>query len=97
MDPTIVDPAGWLLIENTISKLAVFVVLMIIGAFSMLLGRGVIPSLVLTGELVESYTLQRRALLVLGLISFILAIVQIARVVIQLLEILNPLYPRFGF
>jgi len=97
MDPNIVDPAGWALIENTISKLAIFVVLMIIGAFSMLLGRGVIPSLVLTGDLAESYAFERRALLVVGLVAFILAIVQLARVVIQLLEILNPLYPRFGF
>lgn len=97
MDPYIVDPAGWALIGNTISKLAIFVVLMIIGAFSMLLGRGVIPSLVLTGDLADGYTLQRRALLVVGLVAFILAIVQLARVVIQLLEILNPLYPRFGF
>ncbi len=97
MDPNIVDPAGWVLIGNTISKLAIFVVLMIIGAFAMLLGRGVIPSLVLTGDLSDGYTPQRRALLVIGLVSFVLAIVQIARVVIQLLEILNPLYPRFGF
>jgi hypothetical protein len=97
MDPNIVDPAGWTFIQNTITKLAIFVVLMIIGAFAMLLGRGVIPSLVLTGELTESYALQRRALLVLGLVAFVLAIIQVARVVVQLLAILNPLYPRFGF
>ncbi len=97
MDPNIVDPAGWALIGNAIAKLAIFVVLMIIGAFCMLLGRGVIPSLVLTGDVAQGYALQRRALLVLGLASFILAIVQFARVVIQLLGILNPLFPRFGF
>ncbi len=97
MDPNIVDPAGWALIENTIAKLAIFVVFMIIGAFSMLLGRGVLPSLVLTGDVASGYALQRRALMVLGIVSFILAIVQFVRVVIQLLAILNPLFSRFGF
>ncbi len=97
MDPNIVDPAGWALIQNTIGKLAIFVVLMIIGAFSMLLGRGVIPSLALTGDVAEGYALQRRVLLFLGIVAFVLAIVQFARVVVQLLAILNPLFPRFGF
>ncbi len=97
MDPNTIDPAGWGLIVNTIGKLTIFVVLMIIGAFSMLLGRGVLPSLVLTGEVTDGYALQRRALIVLGLVSFVLAVVQLARVVIQLLDILNPLFPRFGF
>lgn len=97
MDPNIVDPAGWALIQNTIAKLTVFVVLMIIGAFAMLLGRGVIPSLVLTADVAEAYTFQRRALLVVGVVAFVLAVVEVARVVIQLLEILNPLFPRFGF
>lgn len=97
MDPNIVDPAGWAFIENTIAKLAIFVVFMVIGAFCMLLGRGVLPSLVLTGDVTDGYVLQRRALVVLGIVSFILAVVQLARVIIQLLAILNPLYPRFGF
>ncbi len=97
MDPNAIDPAGWGVIVNAVDKLAIFVVLMIIGAFSMLLGRGVLPSLALTGEVAGSYALQRRALMILGIVSFLLAIVQFARVVIQLLAILNPLFPRFGF
>ena len=97
MDPNIVNTAGWDLIANTIAKLSVFVVLMIIGAFSMLLARGVIPSLLLTEELADTFTVHRRALHVVGIAAFALAIVQLARVVGQLLAILTPLFPRFGF
>jgi hypothetical protein len=97
MDPNIVNLAGWQLIDNTVAKLTVFVVLVIIGAFSMLLSRGIIPSLLLTGELSGSYRMERQALLVVGLLAFLLAIIQLARVIGQLLAILGPFYPRFGF
>jgi hypothetical protein len=97
MEPAILDKAGWDLIGNTIGKLTVFTVLMIIGAFSMLLSRIVLPSLALTGELAKPFHLQRQILLGVGILAFLLAIVQLARVVDQTLTILHALYPRFLF
>jgi hypothetical protein len=97
MDPNIVNLAGWQLIDNTVAKLAVFVVLVIIGAFAMLLSRAIIPSLLLTGELTEQYRVQRQALTVVGIVALALAIFQLVRVIGQVIAILAPYYPRFGF
>ncbi len=97
MEQAILNTAGWDLIGNTIGKLTVFTVLMIIGAFSMLVSRVVLPSLTLTGEITRPFRLQRQILLGVGVLAFLLAIVQLARVVGQALTILNAIYPRFLF
>ncbi len=97
MDPLVLDAAGWAQIGAIINKLTVFVVLMVLGAFSALLSRAVIPSLVTTHEAVAVFGPHRRALSVLSLISFGLAIVQFVRVAIDLVAFLQPYYPRFGF
>ncbi len=97
MDPMVLDAAGWAQIGAVINKLTVFVALMILGAFSALLSRAVIPSLVTTHEAVAGYGLHRRILTVLAIISFVLAIVQFVRVAIDVVAVLQPFYPRFGF
>jgi hypothetical protein len=97
VEQAILDKAGWDLVANTINKLTVFTVLMIIGAFSMLISRIVLPSLTLTGELSRPFRPQRQVLLAVGLLSFLLAVVQLARVVDQSLTILHAIYPRFLF
>ncbi len=93
----ILDAAGWAQVGNLIAKLVIFVVFMVLGAFSLLLGRAVLPSLVLTNQIAAEFALHRRVLIVLGVISFALAIVEFARAVVQILAILQPFYPRFGF
>jgi hypothetical protein len=97
MQPNILDAASWNMIASVIGKLTVFVVLMVLGAFSMLLSRAVLPSLIATHQLVESYAVQRRVLIAAGLVSFALAIVQLARVVDQVIAILDPFFPRWVF
>ncbi len=97
MDPNVLDAAGWAEVGNLVAKLVFFVVLMVLGAFSLLLGRAVLPSLLLTHEVVAQFAVHRRVLIVLSLISFALAIVEFARAVVQILAILQPFYPRYGF
>ena len=97
MDPNVINQAGWQLIDNTIAKLTIFVVLIVIGAFSMMLSRAILPSLFITGDISESYRPQRQVLLGVGVVAFLLAIFQLIRVIGQVIDILTPFYPRFGF
>ena len=97
MDPGILDATGWALIDALVVKLAVFTVLMILGAFTMLLSRGIIPSLVDSHHLGDGFSGYRRILVVTGVVAFALAAIQLYRIVGSVLEILNPYYPRFGF
>ncbi len=97
MQPMLLDATGWAMISVIIGKLTVFVVLMIIGAFSILLSRAVVPSLVATFTLADQYLGYRRALVVVAVIAFVLAIVQFVWIVVSVVAFLQPFYPRFGF
>ncbi len=97
MDPQVLDPVGWSMIAGVIERLTVFVVLMILSAFSLLLSRAVLPSLVTTHQLTDGYLGYRRVLAVVGVVGFILAIIQLVRIVGSIIAVLQPYYPRWGF
>jgi hypothetical protein len=97
MQPNVLDAAGWAMIGGVITKLTVFTVLMILSAFAMLLARAVLPSLIGTHQIATPYTGYRRVLSAVGLIGFALAIVQFVRIVVDVVAILTPFFPRFGF
>lgn len=97
LQPGVLQPAGWALIGATIARLTVFVVLVILGAFSLLLSRAVLPSLIATHQIEHTFDVHRRVLVAVGVVAFALAIFQLVRVIDLLIAVLQPYYPRWGF
>ena len=94
MDPsTVVNPEQWLLINALLSTLWLLALLMVNGAFAFLLGAAIIPSVVATRPSLSSLARFKMPLYSIGIIAFVLAIVQLIRFVNGMSVLTNELYP----
>ena len=96
MDPsTVLNPQQWLLINALLSTLWLFTLLVVNGAFAMLLGHAVIPSVASTRPVLSRLMLFRPPLYLIAIVAFALAIFQLIRFINGYIVLTNELYPRF--
>ena len=95
MDPTRLDPALWGQVHHLTGSLASFLGFMVLGAFALLLGHAVIPSLVASGRLPASVRRQRPLFYALAVAAFGLAAFQSQQWVRLLHQVISQVFPRW--
>ena len=94
MEPREIAPAQWDQIDRSIVSLAAFVGLGLSGALAFLLGRAVIPSIA-ADELAGAIRWIRLALLAVGALGLLGAVVALAFGLALAVGVLRSVYPRF--
>lgn len=95
MDPRLIGPDQWTLMTQTLNSLVLFVVLAINTAACMLIAHGVLPSLIMSGDVPPDFGRFRRILYPLFFVSLIAALFAFGRAAILAIALIDQIYPRF--
>ena len=95
MDPRIIGPDQWILMSQAMNSLVLFTVLAINTAACMLIAHGVIPSLIMTGDVPVDFNRFRRILYPLFVVSLVAAVFAFARAITLAVALVDQIYPRF--
>lgn len=97
MDPRVAGPDTWVLMTQALNSLVLFVILMVNTAVTFLIAHGVIPSLVMTGDVAPSLGTFRRFLYPLAAVSLVAAAYAFFfRVIPLAIALMDQIYPRFA-
>jgi len=96
MDPRLMGPEQWMLVDRALSHLVVFLVLAVNTAFSFLIAHAVIPSLVSTGDAPPQVAGFRVALYPVFAASLVATLYTFARSISYAITLIQQIYPRFA-
>lgn len=96
MDPRLIGPEQWLLIDRALNSLVLFVVLAINTAIAFLVAHAIIPSLVATNDAPAVVNGFRKFLYPLVVLSLLAATFAFVRAIALSVTVINQIYPRFA-
>jgi hypothetical protein len=96
MDPRVIESGQWILIDESLRFLVLFVGLVVNMTMSFLLAHGVIPSLVASGDLPYTAHGFRRILYPISAVSLVLVVWAFVTAMTGLIAMLHGFYPRFA-
>ena len=96
LDPRLLGPAQWALVNVSMRSLAFFVVLAINTAVCFLVAHALIPSLITTGDAPGDLHRLRRVLYPLAAASLVAAIFAFVQALSYGVALIQQIYPRFA-
>ena len=96
MDPRIIGPEQWIIINRIQPLLVLFVGMMVNGAISLLIAHAIVPSLIDTGDLPEKWNKLRVVLYPVSLVSMVLMACAFFTAVGLLTDVIPQIFPRYA-
>ncbi len=95
MEPAFTSTADWNLIAAVVTSLAIFTGMALAGALTFLVAHAVVPSLVMTRQLLPSVGVIRIGLYAFALIASLVSAYALGQAVLLAIAVLSRLFPRW--
>ena len=96
LDPQVLGPQQWALVNQALGTLVLFVILLINTAVSFLIAHAVLPSMVYTEDVPSDFSRYRRMLYPISFVSLLATAFAFQRAIGIAIDLMQQVYPRFA-
>ena len=95
LDPNVMGPQQWALVNQAMGTLVLFVILLVNTAVSFLIAHAVLPSLGYSEDIPPDFLRFRRILYPISFVSLLAAVFAFSRAITIAISLMQQTYPRF--